>query len=105
MKNALDYLAKHQQRYTDDLRQLVAIPSVSCGTPDVPNIQKCADLVKEQMKSAGLENVRTIQIDGQDGKSFPYVYGEHLHAPGKPTVFLYRPCLGLICCQAASTRR
>jgi acetylornithine deacetylase/succinyl-diaminopimelate desuccinylase-like protein len=97
MKTALDYLAKHHNRYVDDLKQLVGIPSVSCGTPDVPNITKCADLVKEQMKQAGLENVRTIQIDGQEGKSFPYVYGEHLHAPGKPTVFLYshydvQPC-------------
>jgi acetylornithine deacetylase/succinyl-diaminopimelate desuccinylase-like protein len=97
MKDPIEYLAKNHARFVDDLRQLVAIPSVSCGTPDVPAISKSAELVKEQMKKTGLENVRIIQIDGQDGKSFPYVYGEHLHAPGKPTVFLYshhdvQPC-------------
>jgi cysteinylglycine-S-conjugate dipeptidase len=89
MNKALAYLAKHHQRFVDDLGDLVAIPSVSCGTPNVPAISRSAELVREQMKRAGLENIRVIQIDGHDGKSFPYVYGEHLHAKGKPTVFLY----------------
>jgi len=37
------------------------------------------------MRDAGLHNVETLKV----GNSYPYVYGEWLDAPGKPTVFLY----------------
>ncbi len=37
------------------------------------------------MKQAGLDKVDVVS----SGKSNPYVYGEWLGAPGKPTVFMY----------------
>lgn len=37
------------------------------------------------MKKAGLENIKVIPFEG----AHPYVFGEWLHAPGKPTLLLY----------------
>jgi acetylornithine deacetylase/succinyl-diaminopimelate desuccinylase-like protein len=85
MKDILDWLSNNHIRLIDDLRQLVAIPSISTDLQHQAEIDQSAGLVKQQMQRAGLNNVELLSEDGSN----PYVYGEWLGAPGKPTVFLY----------------
>ena len=84
-KQALDWLKSHQADLTEDLAELVAIPSISTDGEHQKEIEKTAALTCTQMRKAGLNNVEVLRC----GDSYPYAYGEWLGAPGKPTVFLY----------------
>lgn len=85
MTPILDYLAKNYPRFTRDLAELVAVPSISTDGQHAGEIDRSADLVQDQMRRAGLQSVEILRYED----SYPYVYGEWLGAPGKPTVFLY----------------
>lgn len=85
MKSALKWLDNHQAHLLRQLERLVAIPTISFGNHHQAEIQQGAEAVAELMRWAGLQNVEILTV----GSSNPYVYGEWLGAPGKPTVFLY----------------
>ena len=69
----------------EDLKRLVAIPSVAFpGHPAEP-VLAAAEAVEGLLRSAGLPEVRRIPVEG----SFPAVYGEAPAPPGAPTVLLY----------------
>lgn len=81
---ALAYVDKHQQRFLDDLFDLLRIPSVSTLPKHRKDVRKAAKYVARQMEAAGLKKVKVIKTDNH-----PLVYGEWLEAEGKPTVLLY----------------
>jgi acetylornithine deacetylase/succinyl-diaminopimelate desuccinylase-like protein len=81
----LDWLKNNHARLVQDLAELVAIPSISTDGEHQKEVDQTADLTCEQMRRAGLQNVRVLRSPGAN----PYAYGEWLGAPGKPTVFLY----------------
>jgi acetylornithine deacetylase/succinyl-diaminopimelate desuccinylase-like protein len=85
MKQVLDWLTKNYPAQVRGLADLVAIRSISTDGEHQKEVDQSAALTCEQMRGAGLENVEVIRC----GDSNPYAYGEWLHAPGKPTVFLY----------------
>jgi acetylornithine deacetylase/succinyl-diaminopimelate desuccinylase-like protein len=85
MQQVLDWLAANDAALIDNLKKLVAIPSISTDGEHQKEIDQSADLTCELMREAGLQNVAVLR----SGKSNPYAYGEWLGAPGKPTVFLY----------------
>ncbi|MEV0967496.1 M20/M25/M40 family metallo-hydrolase [Microtetraspora glauca] len=69
----------------EDLRRLVAIPSVAFpGHPDEP-VLAAAAMTEELLRGAGLPNVRQIPVEG----SFPAVFAEAPAPEGAPTVLLY----------------
>src|SRR5207245_2222124 len=82
---ALAHFAAHKNAYLDDLKALVRIPSVSFPGFDAANVRKSAEATAALLKKRGFDNVQLLEIDG----AHPYVYGEVLKAPGKPTVLLY----------------
>lgn len=85
MKEALDWLERNHEGIVHGLAELVAIPSISTDGEHAAEIDRTASLTAGQMREAGLQNVDILRV----GHSLPYVYGEWLEAPGKPTVFLY----------------
>jgi len=48
-------------------------------------VRASADATAKLLKSRGFTNVKLVEVPG----THPYVYGEVLNAPGKPTVLLY----------------
>ncbi|WP_433252752.1 M20/M25/M40 family metallo-hydrolase [Streptosporangium sp. CA-135522] len=69
----------------EDLKRLVAIPSVAFpGHPEEP-VRAAAAATEELLRSAGLPHVRQVAVEG----SFPAVYAEAPAPPGAPTVLLY----------------
>jgi acetylornithine deacetylase/succinyl-diaminopimelate desuccinylase-like protein len=84
METILSYIEQNKDRYIAELTELLAIPSVSTKSENGPDIRRCAQWVADHMTSIGLEHVSVISTAGH-----PVVYGDWLHAPGKPTVLLY----------------
>ncbi|HBL18162.1 MAG TPA: dipeptidase, partial [Elusimicrobia bacterium] len=85
LRKALAYRETHQQRFVQDLSGLVRIPS--CSFPGFPpaELQRSAEAVAELCGRAGLEHVKLLRFPDAP----PYVYGDWLHAPRRPTVLLY----------------
>lgn len=81
----LDYLARRRDRTLAELRDLVAIPSVSSLPEHAADIRRCAAWVAEELERVGLRRVEIREPGGH-----PLVYGEWTEAgPGAPTVLLY----------------
>ncbi len=85
MSSAVDtFVERNQGRFLEELFEFLRIPSVSTLPEHKPDVEKAANFVAESLRSAGIENVEIIPTAGN-----PLVYGDWLHAPGKPTVLCY----------------
>ncbi|MGB0385215.1 MAG: dipeptidase [Ardenticatenaceae bacterium] len=78
------YLDENRERYLSELLDFLRIPSISSLPEHAPDVQQAAEWVAARMEGAGIEGVRILPTGGH-----PVVYGEWLHAPGKPTITIY----------------
>ena len=74
----------NQQRFLNELKDLLRIPSVSTLPEHKGDVRKAADFIAADLKKMGMENVEVIATAGH-----PLVYADWLHAAGKPTVLCY----------------
>ena len=81
---AVDYARQNQQRFLSELKDLLRIPSVSTLPDHKDDVRRAAEFVAADMKRIGLEHVEVIRTEGH-----PLVYGDWLHAAGKPTALCY----------------
>src|SRR6202050_248328 len=79
-----DYIDSRREQNLTELKEFLRIPSVSTKSEHKPDIERAAQWVAEKLRAAGLENIEIAQT-----KMHPLVYGESLHAPGKPTILFY----------------
>ncbi|WP_337865182.1 dipeptidase [Ignavibacterium sp.] len=84
MKEVFDYIDSNYQRYLDELKEFLRIPSISTLPEHSKDMQRAAEFVAEKLKQAGMNKVEIFQTEGH-----PLVYAEWLGAPGKPTVLVY----------------
>src|SRR6188768_3232397 len=84
MNNVIDFINTHRDRYVDELKQYLAIPSISALPQHQPDVRRTAEWSAEEMRRIGLQNVRLIETPG-----FPVVYGDWLGAEGAPTILFY----------------
>jgi acetylornithine deacetylase/succinyl-diaminopimelate desuccinylase-like protein len=82
--SALSFAQQNQQRFLDELKALLRIPSVSTLPEHKQDIQRAATFVADELKRIGFENVSVIETAGH-----PLVYADWLHAAGKPTALAY----------------
>ena len=78
------YVQENKRRMLDELKDFIRIPSISTLPENEPEIRKAANFVAGALKKAGIETVEVIETG-----THPLVYGDWLHAPGKPTVLCY----------------
>jgi len=79
-----DYQQKNKDRFLNELLELLRIPSISARSEHKPDMQKCAEAVKQRLLEAGADKAEIFQTDGH-----PIVYGEKIIDPKKPTVLVY----------------
>jgi len=84
MENILSYVDANKQRYLDELKSFLAIPSVSSQSDHNKDTRDCAEWVAEEMRRVGMDNVRIFETPGH-----PIVYSESLKIPDAPTVLFY----------------
>src|SRR5687767_13716297 len=84
MNAVVDYINVHRDRYVDELKQYLAIPSISALPEHSADVRRAAEWTSEALRTAGLQNARLIETPGN-----PVVYADWLNAPGKPTILFY----------------
>jgi acetylornithine deacetylase/succinyl-diaminopimelate desuccinylase-like protein len=80
----LEYVESKRDANLEELKEFLRIPSVSTKSDHKSDIQRAAAWVAEKLRAAGVDHVEILPT-----KMHPIVYGESLHAPGKPTVLFY----------------
>jgi acetylornithine deacetylase/succinyl-diaminopimelate desuccinylase-like protein len=84
MDPVVDFIHTNRDRYVEELKTWLAIPSISALPQHQQDIRRCAEWTADEMRRVGLENVRLIETPGN-----PVVYGDWLNAPGAPTILFY----------------
>ena len=84
MNNIIDFINTNRDRYVEELKTYLAIPSISALPEHAADVARCAEWCADEMRRIGLENVKLIDTPGN-----PVVYGDWLNAPGKPTILFY----------------
>ncbi len=78
------YLQQNEERFVEDLKAVLRIPSVSADPGRKDDCQRCAEYLARELKKIGMTRAEVVPTKGH-----PVVYAEWLGAPGKPTVLLY----------------
>ena len=85
LKNALGYVEKERNSLLSELKEIIAIESVSTDPAYTPEIEKAAEWLKKKLASIGIDNVQILPTGGH-----PVVYGEYLAAgPDAETMIVY----------------
>jgi acetylornithine deacetylase/succinyl-diaminopimelate desuccinylase-like protein len=80
----LDYIHANRDRFIAELKDYLAIPSISALPEHQDDVRKCAEWTADEMRRIGLQNVRLMETPGH-----PIVYGDWLGSPGAPTILFY----------------
>lgn len=82
--NLAEYIEGCREQHLAELCEFLRIPSVSAKSEHKPDIERAAQWVAANLRTAGFNTVEVIPT-----KFHPLVYAESLEAPGKPTVLFY----------------
>jgi acetylornithine deacetylase/succinyl-diaminopimelate desuccinylase-like protein len=82
--NLMEHIEAKREDHLAELKEFLRIPSISTQSQHKGDIERAAQWVAKKLGQSGLENVEIAKT-----KMHPLVYGESLHAPGKPTVLFY----------------
>ncbi len=83
LNDILDKIDRNQQRYIDELMELLKIPSVSTYSHHARDVRRAAEWVQNHAKRLGLET-RLFET-----ARHPVVYAWHCPYPERPTLLIY----------------
>ncbi|MFM1745454.1 MAG: hypothetical protein RLZZ630_1391, partial [Bacteroidota bacterium] len=78
------YISQNQDRFLDELKDFLRIPSVSADSRYKGDVARAAEFVREALIRAGADTVEICPTPGH-----PIVYGEKIIDPNLPTVVVY----------------
>jgi acetylornithine deacetylase/succinyl-diaminopimelate desuccinylase-like protein len=78
------YISENKNRFLEDWKGWLRIPSISTLPEHAGDIRSAAEYAADQLQRMDFEQVHLIET-----QNHPLVYGEWLKAPGKPTVLVY----------------
>jgi acetylornithine deacetylase/succinyl-diaminopimelate desuccinylase-like protein len=81
---AVAFATQNHSRFVSELKDILRIPSISTLPEHKDDCRRAAQFLASELKRIGIENVRLIETEGH-----PLVYGNWLHAAGKPTALVY----------------
>ena len=84
MNKVIDFINGRREHYIEELKALLAIPSISALPEHAGDVRRCAEWCGEEMRRIGLQDVQLFETPGN-----PVVYGEWLGAEGAPTILFY----------------
>jgi len=84
-QQALDYAQQNRERFLDELKDIVAIPSVSMQDEHKDDLIRAAEWLAARLTALGMDHVQLLPTD-----KHPVVYGEWMQAGADaPTVLIY----------------
>ncbi len=85
IQRALEYVRANRGRFLGELKEYLAIPSISTLEEHKGDIQRAAEWTAAQLRSLGMDNVQIMPTAGH-----PVVYGEWMGAGrSAPTIMIY----------------
>lgn len=84
MQNIKEYIQQHEQRFLDELFELLRYPSISADPAYNEDVAKAAEFVAKKLEDAGADKVEICETAGH-----PIVYGEKITDPDLPTILVY----------------
>src|SRR3954451_21746255 len=84
MNSVIDFINTHRDRYVEELKAYLAIPSISALPQHAGDVKRCAEWTAVDMRRIGMQNVRLIDTPG-----FPVVYGGWVGAGRAQTILFY----------------
>ncbi|MGB3780430.1 MAG: dipeptidase [Tunicatimonas sp.] len=81
---AQSYVDQHQERFLEELFELLRIPSVSTAAQYKGDVQRAAEFVRQKLEDAGVDRAEIHETDGH-----PIVYAEKMTDLKAPTVLVY----------------
>ena len=79
-----EYTELHRDRFLDELKTLIRIPSISTASEHKKDTHQCAVRVQEYLVRAGMDKAELYPTEGH-----PIVYAEKMIGEDKPTVLVY----------------
>jgi acetylornithine deacetylase/succinyl-diaminopimelate desuccinylase-like protein len=79
-----DYQKQNEQRFLDEMLELLRIPSISAKSEHKEDMRRCAEVVRQRLLDSGCDKAEVMETAGH-----PAVYGEKLIDASKPTVLVY----------------
>lgn len=85
VQKALEYVRGNRERFLSELKEFLAIPSISTLDENKGDVRRAAEWTAAQLRSIGMKKVKIMPTGGH-----PVVYGEWMGA-GKsaPTIMIY----------------
>ena len=84
MEKIDNYVKTHENRFLEELFELIRIPSISSLPEHKPDMYKAAEKWKEILLAAGADKAVVMETEGN-----PVTYGEKIIDPDAPTVMVY----------------
>jgi acetylornithine deacetylase/succinyl-diaminopimelate desuccinylase-like protein len=84
MENLKTYIADNQQRFLEELFELIRIPSISSESQHKPDMYKAAEQWKKILLEGGADRAEVMETQGN-----PVTYGEKMLDASYPTVLVY----------------
>lgn len=84
MDNIKKFVSENKERFIEELKDYIKIPSISTDPERKDDVKNCAIFVENMIKKAGIEKTRIYETDGH-----PIVYGEWEQSKELPTVLIY----------------
>ena len=84
LNSVIDFINTNRDHYVEQLKEYLAIPSISALPQHAGDVRRCAEWTAAEMGRIGMHHVRLIETPGH-----PVVYGEWLGAEGAPTILFY----------------
>lgn len=84
MDEVIDFINANRDRYINELKEYLSIPSISALPEHSGDVKKCADRTADELRCIGLENVNVVETPGH-----PVVCGDWLHADNAPVILFY----------------
>lgn len=79
-----EYIDQNKERFLEELKEILRIPSISANSDYKPDMQKCSEKIKLNLEKIGLDNVEILKTKGH-----PVIFGEKIFDLSIPTVLVY----------------
>ncbi|MCC6989788.1 MAG: dipeptidase, partial [Acidobacteria bacterium] len=84
MEKIVDFINLNRDRFVEQLKGYLAIPSISALPEHTADVRHCAEWTAAELTRIGMHGARLVETPGH-----PVVYAEWLGAAGAPTILFY----------------